>query len=100
MSIEYLGIPVPKLDKSKIDDLIARLAQADGFSPLRKTGSGLGLVSTTAIENTLETATITIAPNEIYVGFHVATRKDRDYLIGIIQQFLLENSVECKLEEQ
>ncbi len=100
MSIDFPGTPEPCLDQSKIGKLIERFEHVEGFRLVRKSESEVGLASTTTDESTTETTTITLAPDEIYPGFHAASRDERERLLGIAQEFLLESSVGCELEEQ
>jgi hypothetical protein len=100
MSIEYFGCPTPRLDQLMVAELLDELTRADGYRVVRRTDSDLGLVATNSDCGALETTTISLSPNEIYFGFHSATRDERQRLLYLAHQILEARGYRCDFEEE
>ena len=100
MSIEYLGCPTPPLGQAMIGDMLEEFSRTEGFRTVRRTDAELGLVGLGNDETEAETITISLKGTEVYLGFHAATRSERDRVVAVAKRILDQLSIECDLEEQ
>ncbi len=100
MSIEYLGTPKPPLNLATIAKLLDQLAHASGLRTVRKTDLELGLANIITGKTTHETTTISLATDEVYLGFHSEVRDERERILAMIHKLLREQGIGCDLEEQ
>jgi hypothetical protein len=99
MSIEYMGTPLPSLNKRALGEVMSSISRYGWGRVVRQTDSELGLAGVNSDPNSMETTSIRLSVDNIYIAFHAATRSQRDQLLAFIRNCLLELGIQCDLEE-
>jgi hypothetical protein len=99
MSIEYFGTPTPALTDNKIRRLVEALLELNYISLVRRDQSELGIGFRENSNSEMETATILLKPEQVYVAFHACQKNQRERLIQFLESTLTALGCECKLHE-
>ena len=101
MSIEFLGSLKKSLTEDLADCLVKHIKNSPGLIVVREEPNSLGLCFTSGDGSSgQEQLTITLSSEQIYVGFHAATRQQRERVLHAVRTALDTCGVSCDLEEE
>jgi hypothetical protein len=100
VSIEFMGTPNPSMTDDDIEDVKHDVVLNSGCALVRDTKAEIGLCYRPENARTAEELTVSLSSNEVYVGFHVGTRAQRDRILACISSALQKRGISCHLEEQ
>jgi hypothetical protein len=101
MSIEFTGSLNRSLTEEIADSVLNRIKRASGLLVVREVSGSLGLSYSAEGGPILhENIASTISEKEIYVGFHAATRQQREAVIRVVKQAMETCGISCDLEEE
>ncbi|QDU49582.1 hypothetical protein [Gimesia panareensis] len=100
MSIEYTGKLTPELSDEHVEMLIQKISEIQGLNVLVKTSDELrtGLVENMNPEQ--EAIKFIVKSDQVYVGFHVCNRNQRDRILELISLMIRDSGSECEFNEE
>jgi hypothetical protein len=98
MSIEYFGAPTPILANNDVESLLQVIGKDLQMTVVRQSQFEVGLAF--CPDENQEAVTIVVKPEQVYVGFHNATRDQRATVLTKLQMFLESSGRECSFEEE
>lgn len=102
MSIEYYGIPSCEVSIDVAEMVKRELLTQFGWHIVRESAStfGVSFRNPGVTTDNLEDVTVSIKPDQIYVGFYVGTRAQRNVFLMSVSKVLSDLGVSCNFEEE
>jgi hypothetical protein len=100
MSIEYFGTPVPALTADNIREVLDTISELDGITAVRRGEAELGIGFPENEKSGMETATIVLKSERVYVGFHACHGVQQARVIQFLESSLKKMGCICQLHEE